>query len=130
MLSPMAEEPIAFLRASARPAARTLSSGVVVQVRFDRRELADILNIYSRMVSAGEWRDYAIDFLEDCAVFSIYRPASEVPMFRVEKRPRMRAKQGQYSVVAATGLVLKRGHELVNVLKVFERKLMKALVKG
>jgi hypothetical protein len=126
----MAEEPIAFLRAGARPAARTVSSGVIAQVRFDRRELADILNIYSRMVAAGEWRDYAIDFLDDCAVFSIYRHASEVPMFRVEKRPKLRAKQGQYAVVAATGLVLKRGHELVNVLKVFERKLMKALVKG
>ncbi len=123
----MAEEPIAFLRAGPRPAARTVSWGAVAQVRFDRRELADILNIYSRMVAAGEWRDYAIDFLDDCAVFSIYRHASEVPLFRVEKRPKLRAKQGQYAVVAATGLVLKRGHELVNVLKVFERKLMKAL---
>jgi len=126
----MAEEPIAFLRAGARPAARTVSWGAVAQVRFDRRELGDILNIYSRMVSAGEWRDYAIDFLDDCAVFSIYRHASEVPLFRVEKRPKLKAKQGQYAVVAATGLVLKRGHELVNVLKVFERKLMKALAGG
>ena len=125
----MAEEPIAFLRAASRPAARTVASGVIAQVRFDRRELADILNIYSRMVAAGEWRDYAIDFLEDCAVFSIYRHASEVAMFRVEKRPKLRAKQGQYSVVAASGLVLKRGHELVNVLKVFERKLFKALAE-
>jgi hypothetical protein len=125
----MAEEPIAFLRAGSRPAARIVPSGGIAQVRFDRRELADILNIYSRMVSAGEWRDYAIDFLEDCAVFSIYRHASEVPMFRVEKRPKLKTKQGQYAVVAATGLVLKRGHELVNVLKVFERKLFKALAE-
>jgi hypothetical protein len=129
----MAEEPIAFLRAGSHPAARTVSWGgsaghSAAQVRFDRRELAQILNVYSRMVAAGEWRDYAIDFLDDCAVFSIYRHASEVAMFRVEKHPRLRTKQGQYSVIAATGLVLKRGHELVSVLRVFERKLVKALV--
>jgi Protein of unknown function (DUF2794) len=128
----MAEEPIAFLRAASRPAARTVSWGgsagiAVAQVRFDRRELEQILNVYSRMVAAGEWRDYAIDFLDDCAVFSIFLRASQVPVFRVEKRPKLRNRQGQYSVIAATGQVLKRGHELANVLRVFDRMLLKAL---
>jgi len=132
ILSPMAEEPIAVLRARLHPAARTASwggttGGPAAQVRFDRRELGQILNVYSRMVAAGEWRDYAIDFLDDCAVFSIFRHTSEMPLLRVEKRPKLKARQGQYSVVAATGLVLKRGHELVNVLRVLERKLVKAL---
>ncbi len=96
-------------------------------VAFQRRELDQILNIYGRMVSAGEWRDYAIDFLRDVAVFSIYRRSSEVPLYRVEKRPRLRERQGAYSVVTATGLILKRGHELSQVLRVFDRMLFKAV---
>ena len=123
----MAEEPIAFLRA-ASPVARTGNQGAAVaQVRFDRGELNRILTIYGRMVSAGEWRDYAIDFLEDVAVFSIFRRASEMPLFRVEKRPKLRGRQGQYAVIAAGGLVLRRGHELAQVLKVFDKKLIRAL---
>jgi hypothetical protein len=122
----MAEEPIAFLRA-ASPVARTVEQGVTVaQVRFDRSELNRILTIYGRMVSAGEWRDYAIDFLEEVAVFSIFRRASEMPLFRVEKRPKLRAKQGMYAVISPTGLILKRGHELAQVLRVFDKTLMKA----
>ncbi|MBI1330132.1 MAG: DUF2794 domain-containing protein [Alphaproteobacteria bacterium] len=130
----MAEEPIDFLRAGHRSAARSESwSGSVgggftaAQVRFDRRELSQILNIYGRMVAAGEWRDYALDFLDDRAVFSVFRRASEMPLYIVEKRPKLRARQGQYSVIAATGHVLKRGHELANVLRIFDRKLIKAL---
>jgi hypothetical protein len=122
----MAEEPIAFLRA-ASPVARTVNQGVTVaQVRFDRGELNRILTIYGRMVSAGEWRDYAIDFLEEVAVFSIFRRASEMPLFRVEKRPKLRARQGMYAVISPTGLILKRGHELAQVLRVFDKTLMKA----
>jgi hypothetical protein len=79
------------------------------------------------MVAAGEWRDYALDFLDDVAVFSIFRHASEMPLFRIEKRPKLRARQGQYSVVAAGGVILKRGHELAQVLKIFDTKLLKAL---
>ena len=78
------------------------------------------------MVAAGEWRDYALDFLEDVAVFSVFRRASEMPLFRIEKRPKLRAKQGQYSVMATGGLILKRGHDLAQVLKVFDKKLLKA----
>jgi hypothetical protein len=124
----MAEEPIAFLRAEGRSPARTASgSGAVAQTRFDRRELFQILTVYGRMVAAGEWRDYALDFLEEVAVFSIFRRASEMPLYRVEKRPKLRARQGQYAVIDAAGHILKRGHELAAVLHVFDRKLIKAL---
>jgi hypothetical protein len=128
MLGVMAEEPIAFLRASPRPAARTGPKGGAQDVRFERRELDQILRTYGRMVAAGEWRDYAIDFLEDRAVFSAYRHASEAPLFTIEKRPELKARQGQYIVLAATGQVLKRGHDLHQVLKLFDRKLLKALL--
>ncbi|HEY1632118.1 MAG TPA: DUF2794 domain-containing protein [Rhizomicrobium sp.] len=127
----MAEEPIAFFRAEPRSLARNGSwSGggfTAAQVRFDRRELNQILTVYGRMVAAGEWRDYAIDFLDDVAMFSIFRRTSEMPLFRVEKRPKLRARQGQYAVIAATGHILKRGHELTAVLRVFDKKLIKAL---
>jgi len=124
----MAEEPIAFLRAVPSPAARTVSPGAPVsQVRFDRTELNCILTLYGRMVAAGEWRDYAMDFLQDAAVFSIYRRTSEMPLFRVEKRPKLRGAQGMYAVIAASGHILKRGHDLAQVLRVFDKKLIKAL---
>ncbi len=82
------------------------------RVSFDRLELQTILNVYGRKVAEGEWRDYAIDFLTDKAVFSIYRRSSEVPLYRVEKEPRLARKQGAYSVVVASGLILKRGNDL------------------
>jgi hypothetical protein len=130
----MAEEPIEFLRAARSPAARTVYSGgqgfTVAQVSFDRAELNRILTLYGRMVAAGEWRDYAIDFLDEAAVFSIFRRASEMPLFRVEKRPKLRARQGMYSVIAATGHILKRGHDLPQVLRVFDKALMKATASG
>ena len=123
----MVDEPIAFHRALASrdEGARTLDEKPVT--RFDRIELNRILAIYGRMVAAGEWRDYAIDFLEDVAAFSIFRRSSEMPLFRVEKRPKLRGKQCQYAVIAAGGLVLKRGPELAQVLKIFDKKLLKAL---
>ena len=118
------EEPISL---HAAIAARESSPAKLPQIVFDRRELSTILNIYGRMVAAGEWRDYALDFLDDVAVFSVFRHASEMPLFRIEKRPRLRAKQGQYCVIAAGGLILKRGHDLAQVLKVFDKKVLKAL---
>ncbi|WP_407976026.1 DUF2794 domain-containing protein [Brucella pseudogrignonensis] len=90
---------------------------------FDRHELGKILNIYGRMVATGAWRDYAIDHLADRAVFSIFRRASEVPLFRVEKNPKLAQKQGAYSVISASGLIMKRGHELERVLRVFDKSL-------
>src|ERR1700732_3085753 len=93
------------------------------RVTFNRFELNRILNLYGRMVADGEWRDYAIDFLRDRAVFSVFRRASEVPIYRIEKDPRLARKQGMYSVISASGLILRRGHELERVLLVIDRKL-------
>jgi hypothetical protein len=92
-------------------------------VTFHRQELDQILRVYGRMVAAGEWRDYAIDHLRDRAVFSAFRRASEVPLYRIVKQPELARRQGAYSVVAASGLILKRGHELARVLTVFEARM-------
>ncbi|WP_157014495.1 DUF2794 domain-containing protein [Mesorhizobium xinjiangense] len=94
-----------------------------IPVTFNRRELDQILRTYGRMVAANEWRDYAIDHLSDRAVFSVFRRTSEVPLYQIVKNPKLARKQGAYSIVAATGLVLKRGHELARVLGVFDKKL-------
>lgn len=99
------------------------------QVSFDRHELSTILNVYGRMVALGEWRDYAIDMLRDEAVFSVFRRTSEMPLYRIVKTPRLARRQGAYSVVAATGLILKRGSDLAQVLKVLEKKVVR-LVEG
>jgi hypothetical protein len=93
------------------------------QVTFNRHELDRILNLYGRMVAAGEWRDYAIDFLKDRAVFSIFRRSSEMPIYRIEKDPKLARKQGAYSVISVTGLIMKRGHELDRVLRVLDKSL-------
>lgn len=92
-------------------------------VAFERRELDLILRLYGRMVAANEWRDYAIDHLADRAVFSVYRRASEVPLFQIVKDPKMARRQGVFSVIAAGGRILKRGHELARVLGIFDTKL-------
>jgi hypothetical protein len=111
-------------RAAARSAtANQLPSQLPSRVTFNRLELNRILNLYGRMVADGEWRDYAIDFLRERAVFSVFRRASEVPIYRIEKDPRLARKQGMYSVISATGLILRRGHELERVLLVIDRKL-------
>ncbi len=93
------------------------------EVRFERRELDRILRVYGRKVADGEWRDYAIDFLKDRAVFSIFRRSSEVPIYRIEKDPKLARRQGAYSVISAGGLVMRRGHELERVLRVFDKQL-------
>jgi len=95
---------------------------------FNRKELDAILSLYGRRVAEGEWRDYAVDFLKDVAIFSIFRRSSEMPLYRIEKAPKLARRQGAYSVVAASGLILKRGHDLAQVLKVLEAKKLK-LVK-
>ena len=133
----MDETPIADFRAEPRPATRNANEGAgepnfspaqdrrADRVTFDRRELNAILSVYGRMVIAGEWRDYAMDWLKDVAIFSVYRRTSEVPLFRIEKRPKLRNKQGAYSVISATGVILKRGHDLQHVLHVFDKKLLR-----
>ena len=94
-------------------------------VSFDRRELNTILNLYGRKVAEGEWRDYAMDFLRDRALFSIYKRSSERPLYVIEKNPKLRNRQGQYIVLSQEGRVLKRGHELATVLRVLELSLVK-----
>src|SRR5438067_1411533 len=107
-------------RAAARPAT---ANPLPNRVTFNRPELSRILNLYGRMVADGEWRDYAIDFLKDRAVFSVFRRASEVPIYRIEKNPKLERRQGAYSVVTATGLILRRGHELERVLDAIDKSL-------
>ena len=97
------------------------------QVAFDRAELSVILSVYGRMVAAGEWRDYGMSFLREVAIFSIFRHTAEHPIYRIEKRPKLRAKQGMYSVIAMDGQILKRGGDLKTVLRVLERKLIRAI---
>ncbi len=97
------------------------------QVAFDRAELNHILSLYGRMVAAGEWRDYGMSFLRDVAVFSVFRRSAEHPLYRIEKRPRLRSRQGMYAVIGMDGQVLKRGHDLRTVLRVFDRKLIRAI---
>ena len=92
-------------------------------IAFDRAELKQIMNLYGRMVTLGEWRDYAIDFLRDKAVFSVFRRSSEVPLYRIVKNPSLARRQGQYAVISQTGVILKRGHELARVLKAVDKPL-------
>ena len=92
---------------------------------FDRRELTLILDLYGRMVAAGHWRDYAMDFDLDVALFAAFRRHSERPEVRIEKRPSLRLKQGAYALISEHGAVLKRGHDLVGVLAPLERRLMR-----
>jgi hypothetical protein len=136
----MVDEPIVLGRAEAPHFARTTSRGTTPdsnparsletrdsRIRFDRSELKRILSTYGRMVMAGEWRDYAIDFRDDVAVFSVFRRSSEMPLYSIEKRPKLKDRQGQYSVLAPGGQILKRGHDLGTVLRVLDRKLLKAV---
>ncbi len=104
---------------SGPPASGAASHSLVF---FDRRELNQLMQVYGRMVSSGEWRDYAIDGLADAAVFSVYRRASESPFYRIEKRPELARRQGAWSVTSQAGLVLRRGHELGQVLKLFDSR--------
>jgi hypothetical protein len=90
-------------------------------IAFDRQELNKILGLYGRQVAAGEWRDYAIDHLRERAVFSIFRRTSEMPLYRIVKEPRLARRQGAYSLVTATGMILKRGHDLANVLRAIDK---------
>ena len=90
-------------------------------VFFERRELTRLLSLYGRMVAAGEWRDYAIDGLSESAVFSVYRRSSEAPLYRIEKRPGLARKQGAWAVVGQAGMILRRGHELEQVLRFFDK---------
>ena|SRR5205085_7566935 len=102
-------------------------SSAPIQVGFERGELMRILDLYGRMVSAGEWRDYAMDFRRDYASFAAFRRTAEVPQMRLEKRPALRGRQGMWALFGEHGQVLKRGHELAGVLAPLERRLLKVV---
>lgn len=122
IILPLARRRVSDVRpqANAKPASQVVS--------FHRTELSEIINVYGRQVAAGEWRDYAVDMLGDRAVFSIFRRASEMPIYRVEKNPKLSRRQGAYSVISATGLILKRGHDLRAVLRVIDKRVTLATV--
>lgn len=105
-------------------AARTAPYEVV---SFHRSELGVILSTYGKMVAAGEWRDYSMDFLKDVAVFSVFRRATEHPLYRIEKRPKLAQKQGAYAVIGQDGQVLKRGRDLAQVMRIFDSKLLRVV---
>ena len=109
------------------PTVTNNSTKPVEQVAFHRTELSVILSLYGRMVAAGEWRDYGISCLREVAVFSVFRRTAEMPLYRIEKRPKLRLKQGMYSVMGSGGQVLKRGNDLKPVLRVLERKLIRSI---
>lgn len=109
--------------ASGIPATDTLPE----QVHFDRHELRAILRLYGLMVAAGEWRDYGISALRDAAIFSVFRRTAEFPLYRIEKRPKLRLRQGLYAVVGMDGHILRRGSDLDAVLRVLEQKLIRAV---
>lgn len=112
-------------------------SGLVVpfvrpagQIAFDRAELTRILDLYGRMVAAGQWRDYAMSFERDHASFCAYKRSAERPTARIEKRPALRSRQGMWTLYGEAGQVLKRGHDLAGVLSPLERKLLKVVAEG
>jgi len=104
-----------------------LGAAAPSQIAFDRLELSRIMDLYGRMVSAGHWRDYAIDLTRDVAIFSAFRRAAERPELRIEKRPALRHRQGMWALIGETGAVLRRGQELVGVLAPVERRLLKLI---
>lgn len=118
-----------------QPDVRTMSTNQPIplhqpapdQVVFHRTELNTLMGLYGRMVAAGEWRDYGLSFLREVAVFSVFKRTAENPIYRVEKRPGMRLKQGQFALIGVDGQVLKRGNELRTVLQTLERKLIRAV---
>jgi hypothetical protein len=97
------------------------------QVAFHRTELALLMGLYGRMVAAGEWRDYGLSFLREVAVFSVFKRTAEHPIYRIEKRPKLRLRQGQYAVIGMDGQIMKRGDDLKQVLRVLDRKLIRAV---
>lgn len=102
-------------------------AGGQLQIAFDRAELSRILDLYGRMVAAGEWRDYALDFTSTCAAFAAFRRTADVPSMRVEKRPALSQRQGMWALFGEQGQILRRGHELAGVLAPMERRLLRAI---
>jgi hypothetical protein len=116
-------EPGQSLGGRRRAAASSAATAAAARVTFDRRELDRIFGLYGRKVAEGEWRDYAIDFLHDRAVFSVFQRSCEVPVYRIEKNPKLARRHGAYSVISASGLIVRRGPELDPVLRAIDRTL-------
>ena len=121
-------DPINFPRHQNRKGFGRGQTAQIESVAFSRLELNLILRVYGFQVAAGEWRDYAIDMMRERAVFSVFRHSSDVPLYRIEKNPKLARRQGAYSVVAASGHILKRGRDLRQVLRVLEPKPKLAMV--
>jgi hypothetical protein len=115
-------EPSFFSSAASAPAGG-FAAGLLPYTTFNRAELNLLFSLYGSKVASGEWRDYAIDFLKDTAVFSVFQRSADRALYRIEKTPKLARKQGAYSVVASTGLILKRGHDLARVLRVLDKRL-------
>src|SRR5690606_35250055 len=107
------------------PGSAPLPKGSPTQTGFDRIELSRIMDLYGRMVAAGQWRDYTIDLKREVAIFSAFRRTAERPEFRVEKRPGLRNRQGMWALIGENGAILRRGHELAGILAPVERRLLK-----
>jgi len=123
---------VAFLFPTQRSDQKSAAPRVLAdtgQAWFTRRELDRLLGLYGRMVAAGEWRDYSLSDLPDRAIFSVFRRSRESALYRIEKVPKLAKRQGAFHIIAATGLILYRGHELDQVLRGLERKLFKAVQK-
>ena len=103
------------------------SKKIIETVAFQRPEMSVILPLYGRMVATGEWRDYGISMLQDVAIFSIFKRTAEHPIYRIEKRPNLKNRQGEYAVIGMDGRILKRGHDLKSVLQILERKLIRSV---
>lgn len=114
-------QPVTVAWRSQGPSQGSVSAPPPAQVTFNRDELRVLFDLYGRKVAEGEWRDYALDFLKDRAVFSVFRRSTEFPLYRVEKDPRLARRQGAYAVVSQSGLVLKRGQDLARVLRVLDK---------
>lgn len=120
-IKPSPRERSSPARVTPSPSTQVSAKPAPPVVAFNRKELDTILNVYSRNVAAGEWRDYALDMGQDKACFAIFQRASEYPIYRIEKCPKLARKQGAFSVIARTGAILKRGHDLKQVLSVLQK---------
>ena len=109
------------------PAAPAIPAQREAEIFFNRAELDAILSVYGRKVAEGEWRDYAMGASKDAAIFAVFRRTSEIPLYRIEKRPKLARRQGAYSVIAASGQIVKRGHDLSQVLRIFEKRKLRLI---
>jgi Ni,Fe-hydrogenase maturation factor len=85
-----------------------------------------LMNVYSRQVASGAWKDYAIDHLDGMAMFSIFRSTHETPLFTVIKLGSEHKNAGQY-IALHSGERIKQSSELANVLESVEKRARKVV---